>query len=96
MKNTMKNTKWEISLMGNQILERGNYYISFRKYTTRFGDSFAGDDNGLGETAICYDGEFAILNGDFRKEYEELDTLEECLEFYEIKKAESKSKWSTV
>lgn len=92
----MENTEWETTLMGNQVLERNNYYISFRKDTAKLGSFFAGDDNRLGETAICYGGKFAILNGDFRKEYENLNSLEECLKFYESKKAEFGSEWSMV
>lgn len=38
---------------------------------------------------------YYILKGDFRREYEELKTLEECLAFYESKKGEFGSKWST-
>ena len=92
----MKKTKWTTTIMGNQILERNNYYISFRSDTSELGSPFEGDDNGLGETALCYDGKFAILNGDFRKEYESLSSLEECLKFYESKKAEFGSMWSTI
>ena len=92
----MENIKWETTEMGNQILKCDNYYISFRGDTAELGSFFAGDDNGLGETAICYDGKFAILNGDFRKEYENLSKigLEECLKFYESKKTELASQWS--
>lgn len=47
------------------------------------------------ETALIKDDQFLILNGDFRKEYEELlpKGYEACKEFYESRQT-LQSKWS--
>lgn len=49
---------------------------------------------GMDETAICFDGEYAILNGDFRKEYEKCKTIKEALKVFN-KNIEHRSTWST-
>ena len=81
--------------MGNVILEADNFFISYRENTNSFGGVFAGNDGGEGETAICYDNTYKILNGDFRKDYMGLvdKGLDKCLEFYESKKEEHSSCW---
>lgn len=87
---------WEVTLMGNLLLDCGDFYISYRGNTAELGSFFAGDDDGLGETALCFDGKYKILNGDFRKDYEGLvdEGLNKCLEFYESKKTETASCWT--
>lgn len=87
---------WETTDMGNELLGYDDFYISYRANTNSFGSMFVGDDGGVGETAVCYDDNFMILNGDFRKDYEELakQGLDKCLEFYNSKKTENASMWS--
>lgn len=49
------------------------------------------------ETALCCytSGSFLILNGDFRKEYEEIgDNLEKAISFFRSKEAEFNSDWT--
>ena len=48
------------------------------------------------ETALCKDGSYYILNGDFRKEYDDLfdQGFEACKAFYDSKKAEFNSIWT--
>jgi len=89
--------QWETAAMGNQILDCGDFYISFRANTSDFGSIFTGDDDGAGETALCSNGgKYMILNGDFRKDYEKrVDKgFEECLKFYKSKKKKYSSVWS--
>lgn len=98
---------WVVQSAGNQILERSDFSISYaplnrlndNRVTSSFGmfgDIFELNNE---ETAIIYKRqekpEYRILNGDFRREYEKLETLDECLAFYESKKEEFGSKWST-
>lgn len=87
---------WERTVCGNIILDCKNFYISYRDNTAVFGSFFVGDDDDCGETALCFDGKYKILNGDFRKEYEKIvdEGLDKCLEFYESKKTENASCWS--
>jgi len=92
-----KMKKFKRTPMGNLLLEGDGFDISYRKNTNFLNiDSFAGDDNGEGETAICYGITYKILNGDFRKDYAKLidKGLDKCLEFYESKKEEYSSCWS--
>lgn len=92
----MKTKKFEYTVMGNEVLEGDGFYISYRGNTSVFGGMFAGDDNGQGETALSYKGEYKILNGDFREEYEKIANkgLKECLKFFKSKEKECKSTWS--
>ena len=41
-------------------------------------------DNGSNETALCYDGKYFILNGDFRSDYEKIidKGFNVCMKFY--------------
>ncbi len=46
------------------------------------------------ETALVKDGKFLILDGDFRKEYEErVESFEECLKFFKDHQ-DRRSRWS--
>lgn len=96
LQNGGKGKNWERTVYGNVILECDNFFISYRGNTAELGSIFAGDDGGYGETALCFDGKYKILNGDFRKEYEKIvdKGLEECLKFYNSKNAECASCWS--
>jgi len=89
-------SEWEITEMGNLVLDGGDFFISFRANTSELSDFFTGDDDGKGETALYYDGEYKILNGDFRKDYEKrIKSLTKCLEFYKSQKNKNNSRWST-
>ncbi len=46
------------------------------------------------ETALVADGEFYILNGDWRKEYEKISSKKKALEFFRSKR-EFINPWST-
>ena len=79
----------------NLTLDGDGFYISYNS-----GESLLGPDTTNGETAICLKessvaNPFYILNGDFRKEYEELvpKGLEACMEFFKSQ-SDKISSWS--
>ena len=99
----MKAPKWEIRER-NQILKGKGYYISYNAFPPSgsfglFDFTVLSSDDGLPETALVIpkDGgkEFLILKGDFRKDYESKNGLEECIKFYLDNKKEHGSTWST-
>ena len=53
-------------------------------------------DNSSEETALCIDGEYFILNGDFRGQYETAASVDvaSCVDVYENNK-EFRSSWSS-
>lgn len=75
----------------NYIIAGDNYLLSYTPCTSGF---FGG--GGLEETAIRYHDTWFILNGDFRKEYEQLikKGIEECINFFMAHK-DFWSEWST-
>lgn len=80
----------------NHVIKKEDFYISYNPGTGKTFPMFAGDGGvGSDETAIVKDGNFYILNGDFRKEYEEIvdQGFEACYKFFESK-PELKSSWS--
>ena len=82
------------SISSNMILHGDGFYIS---YATGAGLGRIGlftGDNSSDETALVIDGEYYILNGDFRKDYEKLveEGAEACLSFF--KKRDNVSSWS--
>lgn len=91
----MKDTavQWEYAGSGNYVLDGDGFYISYSPNTSMLGP-FSGDGGG-DETALCKDGTFLVLNGDFRDDYENLmNDYDKCLEFYESKKEEFGSSWT--
>lgn len=82
----------------NYILECDGFYISYNPDPSAsiFGTSFASDDSGP-ETALCGDGAFHILNGDYRSQYEKLAAQgwEACKQFYDQQSAHAGSSWSS-
>ncbi len=81
--------------MGNKVMRSKKFYVSYNPNPCA-GMSFFAPDSGWDETALCVDGSFKILNGDFRNEYEEaFPSLEKCLEVYEKHKESADSSWST-
>lgn len=88
---------------GNSIVEGEGYYLS---YNPRIGSGLINvmgmalgieDRSGDDETALYVEStnKWYILNGDFRKEYERCENLDECLLVYEAHKDNHRSDWST-
>lgn len=90
--------KWEKSgrPAGNEVLVGDGFYVSFvtGAATAAWAGGIFASDRGEDETALCIDGDFFILNGDFRKEYEELAPRgkDACLAFY--RSQNDRSSWS--
>lgn len=83
----------------NELLNCNNFFISYNAHPCNYMPGF-GSDGGGAETALVNHADrykFRILNGDFRKEYEELAPLgwEACLDFYNKMKGEFQSSWSS-
>lgn len=91
------NKKWKRTVMGDAILDCGDFFISYRGNTRSVMGitAFAGD-NGGAETALIKGNDYYILNGDFRKEYEKVADkgFEECVKFFNTKKEKHESSWS--
>ena len=81
----------------NWLLDGDGFYVSYNSNPCDGIPCFKSDTGGA-ETALCYGGEFKILNGDFRNDYETLapQGLISCLEFYNKKKDKNGSSWTTV
>lgn len=79
----------------NMVLDGDGFYISYNPSPCSLISMFRSDTGGA-ETALCVtEREYYILNGDFRKEYEEaFPDLQECQEVYEKLKGEYRSSWS--
>ena len=92
-------------LGSNQILDAGNFYISYNGYPDNknfLGELAAllsGDESmkDIREETALYDGKkWRILNGDFREEYEAAyPDWKNCLAVYRKHKAQPRSPWST-
>lgn len=87
---------WTETENNNTLEIDENNYVSFLKPYSDL-SLFSSDDKSIGETALCtyVPWRCLILNGDFRKEYEELvaQGYEACYNFFS-KKAEFGSSWS--
>ena len=82
---------------GNYLLMRDGYCFSYNPSPWIGVPSFMSDHRGP-ETALIVDGDkikWRILNGDFREEYKKCKTLSACLAFYESKKEDYQSSWSS-
>ena len=88
--------KNELSVTGNLLLNAKDFYISYASGESLSIFGAMSSDEGSSETALCKDGDFYILNGDYRNEYEKLVTLgfDECLKFHNEQKKFNKSSWS--
>lgn len=88
-----KKKGWQKSGSYNSVLDGGDFYISYAETAAMGG--WAGDGDGI-ETALCKDGHFHILNGDYREQYEKLlpDGFDACKRFYDQQSAHSDSRWS--
>lgn len=82
---------------GNRVLDGEGFYISYNANPGGGFSLFAADGESGDETALVKDGTFYILNGDFCDDYERLapDGFDACLSFYDEKKAEHGSAWSS-
>ena len=94
-------SKWEDSgnpFTKNYILRGDGFFISFNPdpSASMLGSIFGSDDGGP-ETALCYEGEYYILNGDYRDAYERLlpQGYDACKRFYDQQSAHADSSWST-
>ena len=91
--------EWK-KISNNEVLSGDDFYISWLQDTSSLGiSSWVGDDNNKGETALCKDGDYFILNGDFRKEYEKYfdEGFESCKKnVYDKMKKTNSSCWSEV
>lgn len=89
----------------NYVLDGDGFYVSWLPSTRTFmgvpSKLFEGDDKGKGETALVNDSlpgeKYLILNGDYRKEYEEAlpKGYAACRAVYEAHRAVAGSKWSS-
>ncbi len=91
---------WErMTRMGstNYLLQGKGFHISYNPNpgASVMGEIWGSDDGGP-ETALCHEGKFFILNGDYRESYEKLVPLgyEECKRFYDQQAAHAESSWS--
>ena len=84
-----------VSVNGNnEVLNCGKFYISFNQNPFGSGGIFSSDSGS--ETALCYDGKYKILNGDFRKQYlNAAPDFNKCLAIYESNRDEFDSSWSS-
>ena len=88
-------TKTWVKLRYNMVLSGDGFYVSYNP-----GEGPLAPDDGKPETALVIKNvrgpTFLILNGDFRKEFENLidQGCDACRMFYEIKKVKDRSSWS--
>lgn len=80
----------------NELLDDDeNCYVSYNE-TPWCGFSLLESDGKKAETALYLRGKWLILNGDFRREYEEVyPDPDKCLALYNKHKASARSSWST-
>ena len=78
---------------GNLFANCDGFGISFNPQTSALGGTWRGESEE--ETALCVDGRYFILNGDFREEYTKLadDGLNACIAFF-LSKPELHGSWS--
>lgn len=103
--NPMETYEFTMTPYGNELLEAGELTISYRSATEfaalkgfAVGELFRADTN-QGETALIIDGDYFILNGDFRAEYREILEAGEgpdgCLALYHKMQKGNGSSWSS-
>ena len=89
---TKKVLKWK-DMGHNFVLELKDCAISYNPCPNSMSLGW-GSDTGGAETALIKNGNYLILNGDFRKNYEKCKNYTECLKFFNSKKAKYESSWS--
>lgn len=90
---------WEETSSGTFLLRKEGFYISYNpsvESTFLINQELFDEDTDIEETAlyIHQTGQYLILNGDFRNDYEPCQTLDECLDIYHKYAPLYKSKWS--
>ncbi len=82
----------------NYVLMGDGFYVSYNAlpWASPLGALFASDDLS-DETALCYNGRFDVLNGDFREAYESLVPagIAAYRQFYQQQAAHANSSWTT-
>ena len=92
--------KFKCSNAGNYVLDGDGFFISYQPNPCPMGVTFFASDNYSDETALVVPSDsknkWRILNGDFRKEYENAirNGLKACIEVYEANISQ-KSSWSS-
>lgn len=78
----------------NYVLKSNGFHISYNPQPSPDFTTFQADNNG-DETALVKEDDYYILNGDFRKEYDELEPkgFDACYDFF-LSKPDLKSSWS--
>jgi hypothetical protein len=91
----VKSQKVWLDMGPNVLLEGEGFEISYNP-GNYFGLSSFSRDTGGAETALMKDGKYFILNGDYRKDYEELvdKGFEACIKFYLAQHPTKRSSWS--
>ena len=107
----MKKYIWKITEAGNAILNGDEFYVSYLNPETQ--SEFAKEMDAVAggliqvvmgnrpertkETALCRDGSYLILKGDWRKDYEKIidKGYGACKKFYDKKKDKYDSDWSS-
>ena len=86
---------FKMTARGNMLANGDGFWISYRADTGFMGRVFSGDDGS--ETALCHNGKYYILNGDWRDQYAEVinQGFDACLAVF-LKNAEHKSSWSNT
>jgi hypothetical protein len=83
----------------NETLDGEGFFISYNADPSGGIPMFEADGGGAETAIVVHDdvNEYRILNGDFRKEYTGIvgKGLNACIEFYDSKKDEHGSFWST-
>lgn len=88
---------WREGPGGNLMLDGEGFHISYQDFkNSPFGPTSFGPDGDQPETALCKDGNYYILNGDYRSAYENLlsQGFEACLNFFQDNASAHKSSWS--
>ena len=91
----MSKYKWGSVGGGRDVLGEENFYISYNPAPCS-GIPMFGPDTPMGETALVKGRDFWILNGDWRKHYEEVyeQGFDACMAVYKENRAKYKSSWS--
>ena len=86
---------WKSFGGGRYVLGEENFYISYNPAPCS-GIPMFGPDTPMGETALVKGRDFWILNGDWRKQYEEVvdKGFDACMGVYSENKKEHASSWS--
>lgn len=84
-----------LGVQSNSVIRGKGFFVSYNPNTASSGKVWQGSS--LTETALCKPGKYYVLDGDFRKQYEELidKGWKACKKFYDDNKELYDSKWSS-